>query len=308
MLTPSGETSGWETRPLGTMSPSVLHMQGTRAILMLREFGVPLPASNRLEIAVELLSRVHKSGLIPSVSTPELNAKILAAMRAVHEAVTVLEARRSLSIQGHPFTQSRLQLLVEGPLETKPGTFDDAANRRFETVIASLMALGGIGVSAGEPDWRIRYFDEQLGVAVKRLNATTTMAAAKLIRKGAHQIRHQGMRGIVVLNVEHLINELPGNLSAAEYGECFNAKLVELHEYMDTMVRYPAVIAVLLTGIVGRWAFGADGSLDLHWSHPFQLVGFSDIEPAERFDQYFSQQFAPRYRNALKRVAAIVGP
>lgn len=51
-----------------------------------------------------------------------------------------------------------------------------------------------------------------------------------------------------------------GNLGAEEYGEFFNAKLAELHKYMDTMTRYTAVIAVLLTGIVGRWAFGADGS------------------------------------------------
>ncbi len=127
MLTPSGETSALETRPLGTISPTVLHIQGTRAMLMLREFGVQVPASNRMESGVELRGRVHKTGLIPSVDTPELNARILAAMRAVHEAVTALEARRSLSTQGHLFAQRRLLLLVDGPLETPPGVFDDAA-------------------------------------------------------------------------------------------------------------------------------------------------------------------------------------
>ena len=306
MTTTPDAFAPWVLRPLGAISETVLRARGAEVLRHLVRLGVDASCGNRIAEAVTILDQVSRDELVPSVDNIAANQLIIAAMRAIYEAVIIVDARLRDSPQSHLFTNDRLRSLVKGALQS--GASDAAANRRFEAFFAALLVTGGFTVQSAEPDWRIQYFDETLGIAVKRLNASTTDAAQNLLRNGARQIKRQSLRGIVVLNVERLIHELPGGLDAAEYGVLFNEKLRGLQEQFDHLARYPSLIALVLTGLAARWTFPIRATAGLLWSTPFQCIGFSDIEPAERFEEFFVRQFAPRFRNAINSFERIVGP
>ncbi len=300
--------SGWEHRPLGNLSHGMLAEQGRACLRVLAAEGVNPAVGNRLAQAIDILEQARTGARVPSPTDPEFNTHSAAAMRAVLEAIAIIEAR----IGQHPhralFTPQRLSQLVSGHLIAPVGQINDAgANFRFETYIGALLARGGVNVSSAEPDWRIPYFKpETIGLAVKRMNAPTENAAWNLLRDAGHQLRAQSLRGIAVVNVESLIAGIPSSIDAETFGAIFNERLSDLHSRLLKLERYENVIGVMLTGIIAEWVFPASGKPQLFLAFPMQMIGFSDLEPEERFNEFWKVNVVPRMRNTMSLVSGLV--
>jgi hypothetical protein len=170
------------------------------------------------------------------------------------------------------------------------------------------VSKGGIAVRAVEPDWRIPYYDSELGIAVKRLDVASPDAFFRRVKAGAWQIKAQGIRGIVMLNVDVLVGDLSVDVDAASYGAAFNERLGAFQESLDDRAPYPSLIGVALTGMVGQWLFPPGKGPQFYSTVPFQLIGFTETEPEERFDQFFRHGYMPRLRIAIEAIAAITAP
>ncbi len=278
---------------------------------MLARFGVnPMPG-NRLELAWKTLQECRTPGRL---ADPETRRRIAEALHAVFQAVTIIEGHRhDLSHGGgrdRPplFTGWQLAQLVDGALPMA-SRGDRPADHRFECFIGALLRMSALSVTRAEPDWRILYRnDEAIGVAVKRLSSPTVEAALRLIKKGAGQLRRQGLRGLVVLNIEGLVQGIPTDTDIDTFRDAFNGRLRELHDSLDRLVRYPELVAVMFTGIISGWVTPEDRPATFHFSHPVQVIGFSDLEPTEHFDEFFRHGLMPRMNNAMTRVTDLVSP
>lgn len=303
--------TSWAMSPLGRLSHTVMESRGEEILSMLPGFGVDPRPGNRLEAAWKTLQR-HRTP--DALSDPGARARIADALHAVFQAVTIVEGHRHDLAQGGGrdraplFSVWQLSQLVDGALPTTERG-DRPADHRFECFMGALFRLSALHVSRAEPDWRVLYRNgEILGVAVKRLNAPTAEAALRLIKKGAAQLRRQKLRGIVVLNVEGLVQGIDTDTEVEAFGQAFNARLKALQDSLDSLVRYPELVAVMFTGIISRWITPADKPPTFHFSHPVKVIGFSDVESPDHFDAFFRYGLMPRMDNALTHVTDLVSP
>jgi hypothetical protein len=85
---------------------------------------------------------------------------------------------------------AKLQKLLGGPDVPNDKAETKAQDYQFEFFVASLVRLGGVlGVHAGEPDIRIQFGNQAIGIAAKRVSSRQQLI--KRIRKAIDQTEAQ---------------------------------------------------------------------------------------------------------------------
>jgi hypothetical protein len=296
--------SGWMHEGIGGLNLPALEVRCGEAQDVLRALGVSVGAGNRLSEAARVLGALNRKEIVPSGDSVDANTRTLEAIRAVWQTLVVLDAVKTRPQSAHLFPSGELRRFVKGPLVPTDTTIKDFENRRFENYAGALLVHGGLSVTRDEPDWRVQYFDEELGIAVKKLNSLADSAVADLMDEARGQIGGQGIRGMVLLDVSHLVDDVQPDLPAAEFGLVFTQRINAVRAAFHSLTPHPCVIGVISMGVIGRWMFDR-GRPRLEWATPIQTTGFSDVEPTEKARRFFEDGYQPRLLTALERISRV---
>jgi hypothetical protein len=124
------------------------------------------------------------------------------------------------------------------------------------------------------------------------------------MKKGAEQIAAQGIRGFVAMNLDAYLDSLTLDELPDAVGQSFNDRVSEAHDAFMRLADRPAAIGALLFGTRVDWVFGGEKPT-IRWVNPLQWIGFSELEPAERFREFFDTNIKPRLEAGLGRIGAL---
>jgi len=79
---------------------------------------------------------------------------------------------------------------------------------------------------------------------------------AARVSDGAKQLQANGVDGLVVVNVEPLLANLPSEGPAVELGRRFDEQVAPLHGLLPRLAQKARVVGVLGAGTVPEWVFG----------------------------------------------------
>lgn len=282
----------------------MLAHRGGEILRFLDRLGVRVPPSNRLQEAVKTINLLNDGKLVPTPGDRGVLERTSEAMRALWEALFIMHAiitRR----QVQAFPRSSLRYLLKGALVSRGESNSEAANRRFELYVTAALVLSGVEVMAVEPDLKMRYYDEYLGIAAKRVHVISTSGLFEHLKDGAGQIANQGMRGMLALSLDPWLDSLNTNGDPEAVGESFNLAVAEVHRLFERLGDRPAAIGAMLFGTRLGWTFECEKPA-IQSSWPLQVVGFMDLESQGRFHDFFEVGLYPRVYNAVREVAALV--
>lgn len=198
------EPKGWFTGPsAGLAGATGVLRAADYAIRRLQEVGIRLTPNSRLARARARVASA-KGGRAGETADPLLAE----ATRTVYELYFITRAMGGTGTPSEDLLE-RWEHILGGP--DLPGDETDssskARNTQFELFVGAWLSAGGVPVRWEEPDLRMLYYGQELGVVVKRVRSR-----AKFVRRacdGADQIEEHTAVGVVAINVDHLLDELP---------------------------------------------------------------------------------------------------
>jgi hypothetical protein len=297
--------SPWLNLAIPRVNTNTLAERGREVLTHLKQRGIALPHGNRLQVAISTIDRLNANLIVPTPEDPSACRATTEALRTLWEAFFIMHAALARDWHPNPFPNETLRYLLEGAPDASDDTNPLPRSKQFELYVAAWLATGRAEVRSGEPDLRLLYYGTYLGIAAKRLQTTGTVRLLKIMKEGGKQLAQQGMRGFVALNLDAYMDSLDSTAVGEDLGASFNASVAEAHRQMLRLNDRPAVIGVMLLGYRCDWLFG-DGRPTLRWVYPFQVYAFSDLEPVDRFREYFETHFRPRLQDGLRTVLALV--
>jgi hypothetical protein len=156
-----------------------------------------------------------------------------------------------------------------------------ARNTQFELYVAATLIMGDVGVRLAEPDLRLEYFGEEVGIAAKRVRSLKQLI--RRAKDGAEQLRRSGVRGFVALNVDVILKTDGQGLITTEQ---LDERIVALRDVDDVLSQEPGVIGSLAFGRDATWHFGGPKpAMSMASTHRFSVYPavYQDMERAEEF-------------------------
>lgn len=260
------------------------------SLAFLRErLRVPVPDHGRHKKALGIL-------VAPNLVETVAPNRILAAHRLAWETFLIvaaaLEDRRN---NASPYTPERLKTFVRGPLEGQ-GQNDGPRDVQFELIIATHFRLASCAVYDGEPDILLRFGQETVGIAAKRVRSLKPMQLRRHAKKAAEQIDNSKMRGWVALNLDTRVEQITYDGSddgaiTARLSRAFDAVSDTLDE-----IRSPNVLGHMMLGYLASWqpAVGGDPA-ELHFGMPFRWMCIPRRDGDKALFNTFSRFWAERF-------------
>lgn len=244
----------------------------------LRDFGVRVPPTNRLQLAariVEIASQTPWEEL-----SLECRQQLSAAARTVMEQYLIVRA----ITEPHDALKERLRWLLKGAVHQGRKGSTQPYDVQFELFAGATLVHAGIQeVRLEEPDWRIRAGDREIGLAAKRVSSRKNYT--KLVRKAVAQIRGQGCPGVIVLNFDALC----GTEERFEAAARVTALVKEARQLVATLEAEDVVFCL----------FGFATSFQLLWSPEGGALGIEvfthgeviepDLSRATQINAWFSR-------------------
>lgn len=247
------EPQGWFTGPsAGLAGATGVLRAADYATQRLRELGIRLPPNSRLDRARARVASA-KDGSAGEIADPLLAE----ATRTVYELYFIT---RAMGGKGTPDKDllERWGHILGGP--DLPGDETDssakARNTQFELFVGAWLTAGGVPVRLEEPDLRMLYYGQELGIAVKRVRSR-----AKFVGRacdGAEQIEEHTEAGVVAINVDHLLDGLPQSQDSFTLGRHFDDCVPEYDLALDRLRSRNAVKAFAAMGTQVAWNGGPD--------------------------------------------------
>ena len=255
------------------------------ALARYKHHGVRLPGGNRVEKAAKLFENLA-SGRVSIGQHPEQSL-----LEKLHDAhVTFLEhyiSARALGFDDHPVSdrlRKKVQTTLAGAELEVGDKHPHARNFQFELYVGSMLTMGGADVGLDEPDLRMNYLGEVVGIAAKRTTSPSEFRNRAESAQG--QIKKHGLRGFVALNADRLASQ--GGLANRPIGMLVPG-LREIDDYLQEHEH-----------VLGRMVFGRESGWDLSGSVPrvvlgfrYQLRTFADtIDDQQRAEAFFKPLMA----------------
>lgn len=296
--------SGWRNLGVPRVNTYTLARRGEEVLAHLGQRGVRLPPGNRVQLAIRTIDRLNANSLVPSEDDPSTCRETGEALRTLWEAFFIMHAALDRKWQRDPFPNELLRYMLKGAPIAQGESNPDARAKEFELYVAAMFAAARADVQAGEPDLRFLYHGEYLGVAAKRVRSVEIDTLVKDMRDGGDQIARQGLRGFLALNLDAYLDSLDITVAGEALGASFNRSVEAAHGELLRLT-YRPIIGVMILGNRVEWVFD-EAKPSIRWTSPTQVLGFSELEPEERFREYFDTHFTPRLEAGLSRVAALV--
>lgn len=267
-------------------------------------FGVALPPNGRHQTALATLERLNSSEQPIDLGDASELTRISEAHRLAWETFLIVVA--AIDDQRNPqtpFTPERFERMMGGDLMDK-GRDSLPRNTQFELYVAAMLRLPGGTVTGGEPDLRMLYGQEEVGVAVKRIRSLNPDQVQKNARDAAKQIHAVGRRGWIALNLDT-------RFARMDYSQPETTRLNEFDETFDSVVsalrrasHKPHVLGFILFGYVVGWhPPDVEGDAPrLHVAAPLRWIGLSDDAGEVRLFDDFTRSW---HQRTAKRLQAL---
>ena len=277
---------GWSAYPhLVSRGSTILEQRLTQAIKILESFGVRLNPTGRHRSARRRIEKFNQ-GRSLQLNNDDQRIRLEAADRTALEAILIASAAHRSRRPGTPFTIGKLQSMMKD--------HSRARDTQFELMLGAMFRLGGVEVISGEPDLRIIYGEERVGVAAKRVESLNPDQLKKRAKEAERQIHRSGLRGWIAFNLDTRFAAVdptvPEEALVKEVGEIFE----EAGRVVKTNTDGNEVIGVMLHGYTTVWEQPAGDDLPRYRTAMFQRrVFYAEDRTTEEY------QFAEGFFLAL---------
>ena len=269
----------------------------------LRSHGIRVPSSGRHERALQTIKRLNTEGL-RSGNDEELQLAA-AATRAAHELIVLYLAAYEVGrSQRRLFTPAKLECALGGALlDEDEGRDGSARDTEFELLQAGKFRLGGVSVYAGEPDLRIDYGHEKVGVAAKRIRSSRDDQVVRHVKKAAEQINGTGLRGWIAINLDARFRSISANQSREALFRAFDNTFDSVNQAFRSQYENSDVLGFMLYGYTFGWRVDQDVP-QLKAVVPVRWVRWTDDGANELFFNDFADAWDGRLAARLNRFYA----
>lgn len=301
-------SSGWSGFQLNGLNSYKLTVRAREVLALYVRRGISCPAGNRLLRAIELAEHVNANldaGRLIAENDTDLLGRLAESWRTMWDAFVVAHAISQRRPSAAVLTDDLLRPFLEGA--DLPSDDRNALPRslQFEAFTAAFLVQSGLAVTRGEPDFRMTFFGEQVGIAVKRLSSIKPGKVYDELRDGARQLRRAKLRGFVSISLDNWISDLGTDRSAEAVGRLFNEQVAEAHRQLAKMASRQVVLGVFVMVNWSQWDLSS-GKLQLHWSVPQQVFCFTDDRAEERRYAEFFDPARARWEASLTEIAKLV--
>lgn len=300
--------SGWSSVQLDGIRSLVLAQRAREVLAYIKQRGIVAPPGNRLQRAIALTQRVDAE-LSDGKKLAEFDDDQLARMseswRTMWDVFVVGHAINQRRASSRAITDELLIAFLEGADLPSDDADPRPRNLQFEATTAAFLIHSGLAVTRSEPDFRIQFFGESAGVAVKRVTSLKASKVYDRMREGAHQLRDNRCRGFLALSIDNWVTDLGNDRDPAAVGALFDEQVREAYKQLDRMSERSVVLGVFLTVSWSRWDI-RDGMPYLQWSVPQRIESFTDAEfSVAQYASYFDPARA-RQEKSLRDLVALV--
>jgi hypothetical protein len=211
-------------------------------ITRLKDFGVTLRPSNRIERARDL---VHRSNLFdvqfdPSNRSTEIG--VAEAQKTIFETYLLVKDLQPPV----PKTIRILGTIAHAPdLPALTGD-DHGRDSQAELFTGAMFRAAGFRVDPGEPDLRVSPNGKVWGVAVKRVKSDRQFQAR--VRKAQEQLAGQKLYGFIVVNPDILLGKLYAANPEADLSTMLFERTGDWVNYLNQDATLDRVLAVMALG------------------------------------------------------------
>lgn len=292
----------WYESPLRAMGSGVLEVRLEQSLRYLERRGIRVPQTGRHRNAVKLLSAVNRAQGDLDPTDTDLLVRLQYAHRDAYElfliafAATLRHGRANT-----PFSEEKLQAVMSGP-PCGDGANPYPRNIQFELFVAAMLVIGSVEVRRGEPDLRILYGKEFIGVAAKRLASLAPHQAKHHFKVGIDQIRTSGLRGILAFNLDSRFTGMPHSMDSQERMGQFQATFETVEPIFEQYREpNPHVLGYLAFGYQSEWItdLAHSGKPGLMTHMPYRWFGWPNNDAEQRLYLEFSNAWRSRVETNL---------
>lgn len=269
-------SSGWRREALGPVASGLIELRGEETLQHLKRLGVRVSPGNRLETAVGLLRDLNEGRELLTPDDAELIHRTLEGFRTIWEAFLITHtilSRKKTELYGPQY----LNALVRGAESSMKERDPRPRSTQLEMLAATKLLLGGADVRMEEPDLTFLYHKARLGGAVKRITRNRAETVARAVASAVDQLRRNELPGFVILSLDPFVDGIETALSAGEFGEDFNRRVVEAHRSIEgqALNEERFLLGAIVLGHHSRMDFSAEPPR-LEWAEATQFLRFTD--------------------------------
>ncbi|GAC1414642.1 MAG: hypothetical protein NVSMB53_12730 [Gemmatimonadaceae bacterium] len=262
--------------------------------------GVVVPQGSRLYLARKLIDRVHNRKIVLKVDDTDVLRAVSDAHRTLTEyyiIVRAIQSRRAL-IDAH--LREKLTLMLGGAELESSDSNSLHRDIQFELYVLAMFIMGGATVELGEPDLRLLFGSDFVGVAVKRLSSPKQLE--KRVAEAADQIETRREKGFIAVNLDRFVMDMGGpkpDEDVSDRGKEFEERITHLTALTPRLADRPLVLGSMNLGHSAHWSF--EGETPRYSEANFrQVLRFaSSAAEREQAEEYFDTLSA-RIDNALR--------
>jgi hypothetical protein len=254
--------------------------------------------------ALRVLERINNNPELLGQGDRALLEELAATHRTAWDTFLIMYAA-SLVRWGTPFTQERLGYLLAGD-DLNRGRDTQPWDVQFELFTAAWLILGGAEVTPGEPDLRLLYGRERVGVAAKRVSSLQPKQLKERVKSAVGQIQASGRPGFIALNLDSRFADLDPVQDRSRLIPEFDRRFNELHDHARYYAREPLVIGVMSFGYAAAWSEdnAPTGVPQLYRTAPFRWLAFDDAPGGKALFDAFAEGWEGRISARFERMMA----
>jgi len=264
----------WFETSYGAVKPSVAAALGDDTAERLRALGVTLKPGNRLDRSRQVASDLASGRLALTGQNTAGRELAAEALRTIWEFALIVR----IVPRDDPPTLQKVQDMVTGAFLTRGDLNTIGRNTQFELFVATLFAIGGVKIFGEEPDLRFMMFEQERGLAVKRVRSTKKLRAN--VSDGARQLAKNGVDGLIAVNVEPFLDGVTTEGGGEAAGRRFNERVAPLQNLYARYQHRPRVLGIIGAGTVPEWEKLDDGRyrFGIAWFMQFRWFTGDPIE------------------------------
>jgi hypothetical protein len=162
---------------------------------------------------------------------------------------------RALPKNRTPDVAGKLKVMFRGT-DMPPNdeqTSDMPRDIQFEFGVAAMFAMGGVEALSAPPDLQFNYNGQLWGLEAKRVRSRKQLA--KRVSEAVGQLQEQQLPGIIAVNVDGYLDELPLDGEPEEVGRRFEERIAALQAMLPHLLDQSWLRGVLSLGTVFGWSF-----------------------------------------------------
>lgn len=293
----------WQFRDHGRVGSTGLVRLADATLRAFQARGVPLPPGNRVQGAADLIRDSHEQRRPVTRDDPKTAALVAEAIRDMWDFYLIA---RTLPRERDADLDGKLKVMLRAASATPGDGSNTPRDLQFESLAAAVFAMADLPTRPAEPDLRFMLEGREWGVAVKRVRSANQLA--KRTTHARKQIEAQGLQGLVVVNVDAFLGDVPVSGAAAEIGRKFDADVARLHRLLPDLASQRSLLGIVAMGRVVGWEFEEPKPRLFHpWilqTRAFGEEGDTEADVVEALFRRLQHRAGERMDEALRELAS----